>query len=151
MPLSQLYQSRILEHNRAPHNHFELPEATHSARGLDALCGDDMRMWLRVEGETVREASWSGEACAITTASASMLTHWLVGRTPEEIVDGHARFRRMLEDPEAPDDPGLEDINILRVVGRFPSRKRNALLPWRTALDALGWNASREGDRRHEP
>lgn len=137
MSLDQLYQSKILEHNRAPLNHFELTDATHSARGLDALCGDDIRVWLRVRDGLVILASWSGEACAITTASASMLTDWLVERPLDEIATARETFREVLEHEQAPDAPELGELNTLRAVGRFPSRKRNALLPWDTALDAL--------------
>lgn len=147
MALTELYQSRILEHNRAPHNHFELPGATHSARGLDALCGDDMRIWLRLEDGTIARASWSGEACAITTASASMLTEWLAGRTPDEVRDAEARFRSLLADDDAPDDPDLGEFNALRAVGKFPSRVRNALLPWKAALEAFSIDRNRVGER----
>lgn len=137
MSLSQLYQSKILEHNRAPQNHLELPDATHSARGLDALCGDDIQVWLKLGDSRIRAASWTGEACAITTASASMLTDWLVGRRVDEIEPALRRFEALLDDESAPDAPALGDINSLRAVGRYPSRRRNALMPWRTALDAL--------------
>ncbi|MDT8448530.1 MAG: SUF system NifU family Fe-S cluster assembly protein [Wenzhouxiangellaceae bacterium] len=137
MTLTELYQAQILDHNRAPHNHFELSDATHSARGLDALCGDDMRIWLKVENGAIERASWSGEACAITTASASMLTDWLAGRRPAEVRAAEGRFRSLLADEDAPDDPGLGDFNALRAVGKFPSRVRNALLPWKAALEAL--------------
>ena len=137
MSLDQLYQSKILEHNRAPHNHFELADATHTARGLDALCGDDIQAWLRVENGLIVAASWSGEACAITTASASMLTDWLSGRRIDEVGPAHRLLEDLLDEHGEADAPILGEINMLRVVGRFPSRKRNALLPWRTVLDAL--------------
>lgn len=137
MSLDQLYQSKILEHNRAPRNHFEMREATHSARGLDALCGDDIRLWLLVEGGEIAAASWSGDACAITTASASMLTDWLMDRSIAELAPALRLFEELLADHDRPDAPDLEEINALRAVGRFPSRKRNALLPWHAALDAL--------------
>jgi len=137
MALSQLYQARILEHNRAPRNHLELSDATHSARGLDALCGDDLRVWLKIRDGTVEQASWSGEACAITTASASMLSDWLAGRNTDRIQPAYERFVDLLTNTDAEDDTELGEINVLRAVGRFPSRKRNALLPWETALDAL--------------
>ncbi|MGM0657320.1 MAG: Fe-S cluster assembly sulfur transfer protein SufU [Pseudomonadota bacterium] len=137
MSIAQLYQAKILEHNRAPNNHFELPDATHSARGLDALCGDDIRIWIKVVDGHIFKASWSGEACAITTASASMLTDWLAGRRVEEIEPALRRFEALLADDAAPDAIALGDINALRSVGRFPSRRRNALLPWMAALDAL--------------
>lgn len=137
MSLDQLYQSKILAHNRAPRNHVELPDATHSAHGLDALCGDDIRVWLRVEEGCVAAASWSGEACAITTASASMLTSWLAGRRIDEIVPAFRRFKDLLEDDDQPDAPVLGELDALQAVGRFPSRKRNALLPWNAVLEAL--------------
>lgn len=137
MSLDQLYQSKILEHNRAPHNHFEMLDATHSARGLDALCGDDIRVWIRIDDDRVAAASWSGDACAITTASASMLSRWLTGRRIEEIGPAFELFEELLEGQDSPDAPLLGEINALRAVGRFPSRRRNALLPWNAALDAL--------------
>jgi nitrogen fixation NifU-like protein len=138
MALAELYQARLLEHNRAPNNHFELAGATHTARGTDALCGDDIAFWLKLEDGRVEAASWSGEACAVTTAGASMLTAWLTGRTPDDLRSGFERFRALIADPDAPDDPELGDLNVLRAVAAFPSRRRNALLPWKTALDALG-------------
>ncbi|MEX0915719.1 MAG: SUF system NifU family Fe-S cluster assembly protein [Wenzhouxiangellaceae bacterium] len=137
MSLDQLYQSKILEHNRVPHNHFEMPDATHSARGTDALCGDDIRIWLKLVDGMVERASWSGEACAITTASASMLSDWLVGRRVDEIEAARECFTGLLEDQSLPDAPAFGEINALRAVGSFPSRKRNALLPWKATLEAL--------------
>jgi len=141
MSLDQLYQSRILEHNRAPHNHFEMADATHCARGLDALCGDDIRLWLRVEDARIVTASWSGEACAITTASASMLTDWLAGRTTDQVFNAEQKFRALLDSEAVPDDPELGAVNALRVVGKFPSRVRNALLPWKAIIQALQTDA----------
>jgi NifU-like protein involved in Fe-S cluster formation len=67
-----------------------------------------------------------------------MLTAWLTGRTPDDLRSGFERFRALIADPDAPDDPELGDLNVLRAVAAFPSRRRNALLPWKTALDALG-------------
>lgn len=137
MTLDSLYQQKILEHNRAPRHRFEMADATHSARGMDALCGDDLRIWLKLHDGVVEQASWSGEACVITTASASMLSDWLVGKTPGEIRNGYARFADLLEQPERMDEPDLTAFNALKPVARFPSRVRNALLPWKTALEAL--------------
>jgi nitrogen fixation NifU-like protein len=141
MSLSQLYQERLLAHNRAPNNRFELPGATHRARGTDALCGDDIELWLRLAGDRVEAASWSGEACAVTTAAASMLTEWLQGRRPGAVQAGFDRFGDLIADADAPDDPELGDLNVLRAVSAFPSRRRNALLPWKTALEALASQA----------
>lgn len=137
MTLTELYRARILEHNRAPHNHFELADATHSARGLDALCGDDIQIWLKVCNGVVEQFSWSGEACVITTASASMLSDWIVGKTRTDVQQGLKQFFDLLENPEVESKHELGPFHALKPVGRFPSRKRNALLPWKAALEAL--------------
>ncbi|RFF31216.1 Fe-S cluster assembly sulfur transfer protein SufU [Wenzhouxiangella sediminis] len=137
MALDKLYQQVILDHNRSPHHYGRLEGATHSARGQDALCGDDILVELRVAGGTIEEAAFSGEACAITTASASMLMDWLPGKSARDIEFGCSRFERLLGDSSLPDDLDLGDINHLRAVSGFPARVRNALLPWRTALAAL--------------
>jgi nitrogen fixation NifU-like protein len=137
MALDQLYQQVILDHNRSPHHYGRLGAATHSARGQDALCGDDILVELRVENGRIQEAAFSGEACAITKASASMLMDWLRGRPVDDVARARERFSRLLENPDLPDHAGLGDINHLRAVSGFPARVRNALLPWRTVINAL--------------
>ncbi len=146
MALTELYQKAILDHNRSPKNRRVLPAATHRARGLDALCGDDMVIELELADDgRIRASAWTGEACAVTTASASMLTEWLLGRTVDAVRRAAERFAALLDDPEQVDVEEFREINYLRSVSKFPSRKRNAWLPWQTALDALQAEAS--GDR----
>lgn len=142
MALEKLYQQVILDHNRAPHHYGRLEGATHSARGQDALCGDDILVELRLVDSRVDEAAFSGEACVITTASASMLMDWLEGRARAEIRAAYEHFSRLLDEPESPDAPELGGFNHLRAVSGFPARVRNALLPWRTALSALAGGES---------
>lgn len=137
MSIQQLYRDLILEHNRWPRNFRRLADATHSARGQDASCGDDLLIELKLVDDRVHEAAFSGDACAVTQAAASLLTLWLRGRSPAEIRDGLDRFTRLLENPEGPPDEGLGELNQLQAVGAFPARRRNALLPWRTAVKAL--------------
>jgi nitrogen fixation NifU-like protein len=137
MALDQLYQRIILEHNRAPRRRGRLDAATHQARGRDALCGDDILVELRVEAGCIEDAAFSGEACAITTASASMLMDWLVGRSLDDFRVAHERFASCLADARMPDAPELGDINCLRAVSAFPARVRNALLPWQTVGRAV--------------
>ncbi len=137
MTLDRLYQQLVLDHNRAPRNFGPLPGATHSARGLDALCGDDIRVELVVKDDRVLQAGFSGEACAITKASASMMTEWLTGRNVSEIEPGFDQFEQLLSDPDGTISRELGDLNELRAVSAFPARVRNALLPWKTALRAL--------------
>ncbi len=137
MPLSQLYHRLILEHNRRPRNHHPLDYPTHRARGLDALCGDDIECHLVVEQGRIRAAAFFGVACAVTTATASILSDWLRDRSVAEVAEAATRFRRMLDAPESPADPYLGELGALKPVGRFPARKRNALLPWQTVVAAL--------------
>jgi nitrogen fixation protein NifU and related proteins len=137
MALDQLYQQVILEHNRNPLNFGRLAGVTHSARGHDALCGDDILMELEVADGRIAQARFSGEACAVTKASASILTEWLKGKTPDEAARGYRQFSELLSRPQDGDYPELGDLVHLHSVSRFPARVRNALLPWKTALGAL--------------
>lgn len=137
MALDKLYQQVILDHNRDPHNFGRLPGATHSAPGHDALCGDDILIELMVADGRIEQAAFSGEACAVTKASASMLTDWLEGRALDEIGPALKTFEGILSHPDAPTAEELGEINELRAVSKFPARVRNALLPWRTAIRAL--------------
>lgn len=137
MPLGQLYQSAILEHNRRPHGRGRLEHATHAARGHDALCGDDILVEVRLENDRVADAGFTGEACAVTMATSSMLMIWVLGRTLAEIREAYSGFARMLSDPEAQPERSLQSFAALQPVGHFKSRIRNALLPWRTLLAAL--------------
>ncbi len=137
MALDQLYQQTILEHNRKPRNYGHLTGATHAARGHDAMCGDDILMELIVEDGCIRQAAFSGDACAVTKATASMLTDWLPGRQASDIADWSNQFQALLKDHTLPDAPELADLNQLRPVSQFPARVRNALLPWTTTLRAL--------------
>ncbi len=137
MSIEQLYRDIILEHNRRPRNFRRLAEPTHSARGQDASCGDDLLMELRVVDDRVQEAAFSGAACAVTQAAASLLTSWLCGRPLAEVGTGLERFTALLDDPASGPDALLGALNELQPVGAFPARRRNALLPWRTVLKAL--------------
>lgn len=141
MSIDQLYQGILLDHNRQPRNFKRLDGVTHSARGQDASCGDDLLMELEVRAGTIVQAAFSGEACAVTKASASMLTEWLIGRSVTDVADGLLSFRALLETQQQQtlDEPDsiLGELVLLQPVGAFPARRRNALLPWRTVLKAL--------------
>lgn len=137
MSIQQLYREIVLEHNRWPRNFRRLAGPTHSARGQDASCGDDLLIELKIIDGTVHEAAFSGDACAVTQAAASLLTVWLGGRSTDQVRDGLQRFTALLHNPDASPDGLLGDLNELQPVGAFPARRRNALLPWRTAVKAL--------------
>jgi len=137
MSLDQLYQRSILEHNRAPRHYGRLQSTTHSARGVDGLCGDNILIELQLVDDTIRRAMFSGEACAVTKASASMLTSWIEGQSRADALLAGRRFQAALKQPEIPDDPSFGELNHLRAVSSFPARLKNALLPWQVLIDAL--------------
>jgi nitrogen fixation protein NifU and related proteins len=144
MALEQLYQQLILEHNRNPRHLGHLPGATHCGVGQDALCGDDIRVELTVEAGQIVAAGFSGEACAVTKASASMMCDWLPGRRVEVLPLWLERLAELLTHPELPDLAELGEINQLRAVSAFPARVRNALLPWRAAVSAAAGEVDAE-------
>ena len=137
MALDQLYQQIILEHNRRPVRFGRLPQATHSARGVDGLCGDNLLIELEIQDGVVQRAMFSGQACAVTKSTASMLMQWVVGKSIAEIGSANQSFRALLENQQMSDDPVLGDLNHLRAVAAFPARVKNALLPWETLTQAL--------------
>jgi nitrogen fixation NifU-like protein len=137
MALARLYQRVILDHNRTPRYFGRLAEATHLARGVDGLCGDDILVELRIVRDRIEAAMFSGSACAVSTASASMLMDWLQGRPRDEVLAAAVRFESLLADRCLADDSDLGEINCLRAVSEFPARVRNALLPWKTVVKAL--------------
>jgi nitrogen fixation NifU-like protein len=137
MALDQLYQRSILEHNRAPRHFGRLTSPTHSARGVDGLCGDDILIELELVDDTIQRAMFSGEACAVTKASASMMTSWIEGQSRADVLSAGRRFQAALRQPDIPDDPTLGELNRLRAVSSFPARMKNALLPWQALFDAL--------------
>jgi len=145
MALDQLYQQLILEHNRSPRNYGPLAGATHSARGFDALCGDDLLFELRVENDRIVEAAFSGEACAVTKASASLLTEWLPGHDRAGVEQGFRDFERLLAGDPVSDSERLGAFASLAALAEFPSRQRNAKLAWRCALKALGRESPHPG------
>ena len=138
MSLADLYRSAVLDHNREPRNFREMADATHQARGLNALCGDDLRIYLRLENERIVAASFIGVAGAITMASGSMMTEQVRDRTAAEARALKGLLERLLREPEGLGDnerEALGELTALEGVRSYPSRIRAALLPWET-LDA---------------
>jgi nitrogen fixation protein NifU and related proteins len=137
--LTDLYARTILEHERRPANHGKLAGANRSAAGENPLCGDRVTIELRVEDGVVREAAFEGVGCALSKASASMMTLAVAGKTAAEIERTRAAFDALvvgkLGEREASE---LGELRAFAGVQRFPSRARCARLPWealRTALE----------------
>jgi nitrogen fixation NifU-like protein len=146
--LSDLYQEVILDHGKRPRNFGPLEGATHHAEGLNPLCGDHLEVQARVEDGKVREAHFTGTGCAISRASASVMTGLVKGKSPEEIDRMFETFHALVtEGPGAAQDPeALGKLAVFGGVHEFPTRVKCASLAWHTLRAALkgGGTASTE-------
>jgi len=136
--LRELYQEVILDHNRRPRNRGALAEATSSAEGHNPLCGDNVRVYLHAKDGVVEDVSFEGQGCAISTASASMMTEIVKGKTLEEAQRIFREFQQMVTETETPTEhPDLGDLEVLAGVRDYPVRIKCATLPWHTLNAAL--------------
>lgn len=136
--LQDLYQDIILSHNKRPRNEGELPGYTHEAEGYNPLCGDRIRVFLKVEKGVVAGVTFHGDGCAISRASASMMTERLKGCAAADIEKRVAEVVDMLAGPV---EPNLEldtagDLAALAGVRKFPARVKCATLAWHAAEEA---------------
>lgn len=136
--LSDLYQEILLEHNRRPRNFRTVDDATHQADGFNPLCGDQISLQLKVGDGTVNDAAFQGHGCAISRASASMLTQAVKGAATADAMAMYDEFHRMLTEPDAELDLDLlGDLEMLGGVIAYPTRIKCAVLPWHTLKAAL--------------
>lgn len=138
--LRDLYQRTILDHNARPHNHGALPARTHEARAHNALCGDNVTVRLRLDDGLIAEARFEGDGCALSRASASLLTLAVTGRTPEEATSIATELDKLVSrgpEHESADRSLLGDLVSLEGVREVPARKRCATLPWEALRAAL--------------
>ena len=137
--LSELYQQVILDHNKKPRNYRELETANRVAEGHNPLCGDQLTVYLRTEDNAVAEVSFIGSGCAISKASASMMTQTVKGKTREEAQTLFDEFHRMVtgELDEESEPNQLGRLKIFAGVRDYPARVKCASLPWHTMRAAL--------------
>jgi len=137
--LRELYQQVIVEHSKKPRNFKELKGASHSAEGFNPLCGDQIIVYLVMEGDTVKEVAFEGSGCAISKASASLMTGAVKGKTREEAEQLFSRFRAMVtsEHGTAIDEEALGKLAVFSGVREFPVRVKCATLAWHTLAAAL--------------
>jgi nitrogen fixation protein NifU and related proteins len=140
--LDELYQSVILDHNRTPRNFRKLEDATAHAEGKNPLCGDAFEIWLRVEGDRVSEATFLGQGCAISKASASMMTQVIKGKTIVEVKELFTRFHELVTTGPLPETgsgtaPLLAKLAVFSGVRAFPIRVKCATLSWHAMKQAL--------------
>ena len=142
--LDDLYQEILLEHNNRPRNYRQLDGATQSAEGFNPLCGDIVTVYLDVNDGVVQDVSFQGSGCAISRASASMMTESIKGQSIDQVTQVFDAFHLMMTDPGADlDYDTLGDLESLAGVTGFPTRIKCAVLAWHTLRAAL--------DRRLDP
>jgi nitrogen fixation NifU-like protein len=138
--LRELYQTTILDHNKKPRN-FHKPEgANREANGWNPLCGDKVTVYLTVDDDgVVEEVGFQGSGCAISTASASMMTQAVKGKTVEEVLEVFDRFHALVAGPPAAeaDQRALGKLTVFSGVREYPMRVKCATLPWHTLRSAM--------------
>jgi nitrogen fixation NifU-like protein len=148
MSLNELYQNVILEHNRSPRNYHPGGDTDRKADGHNPLCGDQLTVWVRVDGDVIQDASFQGSGCAISKASASLMTAAVKGRTRQEAEELFGRFHRLVTGALDPAEAEtLGKLAVFSGVSEFPVRVKCASLSWHTlkaALDAPGHIVSTE-------
>ena len=137
--LSELYQQVILDHNKKPRNFRKLETANHTAEGYNPLCGDHLTVYMNVEGDVVTDVGFEGSGCAISKASASMMTQAVKGKSKEQAEALFKEFHSMVTGDldEETEDNSLGNLKIFAGVREFPVRVKCATLPWHTMHAAL--------------
>ena len=146
MSINELYREVILDHYRAPRHHDHLDNPDAEAAGNNPLCGDEVTVELKFDGDTVADIAAVSAGCSISQASASMMTQALIGRDRKEVDELIHAFKAMMSIEEAADSPSIDperpgavlgDLEALQGVRKFPVRVKCADLPWATLEQAL--------------
>jgi nitrogen fixation NifU-like protein len=143
--LQELYQSIILDHNRRPKNYGALEGATCSAEGHNPLCGDEVKVELRVADDTIADVKFTAAGCAVSRASASIMTQAIKGKSRAEVEQLFTTFHELVTGklkPEPVEARKLGEMAAFSGVARFPIRVKCASMPWHTLRSALRGDAS---------
>ena len=135
--LTDLYQEVVLDHGKRPRNFWPLPGETHHAEGLNPLCGDRITVQARMDGGVVRDVRFEGNGCAISKASASVMTGVVKGKTAAEVSALYERFHHLVTDGPGEDDAALGKLAVFGGVHEYPTRVKCASLAWHTLRHAL--------------
>jgi nitrogen fixation NifU-like protein len=136
--LADLYQELIVDHSRRPRNFRRLEEATHQAEGFNPLCGDKVKVYLDLDGGVVRDVAFEGEGCAISKASASLMTESIKGKSTAEVERLFSKFRELATGNGDANPTGLGKLAVFSGLRGFPTRVKCATLAWHTLRAALG-------------
>lgn len=142
MSLDDLYREVILDHYRSPRNRGKLEEPSVVVELNNPLCGDEIALYLKMEGERIADVRFEGRGCSISQASASMMTQAVKGSTLPEALDTIRRFKGMMRAELSADEADLGDLESLQGVTKFPVRIKCALLSW----DALQQGINNHGE-----
>jgi nitrogen fixation protein NifU and related proteins len=134
--LAELYQQVILDHSRSPRNFHKLEGANRTAQGHNPLCGDNITLYLVMDGETIKDISFLGSGCAISKASASILTAALKGKTKAEVKSLFEKVHEMVTTGNR-DGADLGKLAVFAGVHKFPARVKCAILPWHAVVAAM--------------
>lgn len=136
--LRDLYQEVILEHSKAPRNYRQLGSANHHAEGFNPLCGDHFTVYLEMEGDAIRDVSFQGSGCAISKASASMMTQAIKGKSKAQAAKLFDTFHKLVTTGEANGKQNdLGKLAVFSGVSEFPVRVKCATLAWHTLQAAM--------------
>lgn len=136
--LRELYQEVIIDHSRHPRNFHEMKDANHHADGFNRLCGDKLTLYIQLENNIIKDISFIGSGCAISTASASLMTEQLKGKTLQDAETLFQNFHQTLTIDDAEINPvALGKLAVLIGVREYPSRVKCATLAWHTLQAAL--------------
>ena len=133
--LNDLYQQVILDHCRKPRNFYEMPQASCSAQGHNPLCGDQLKLFLALDGEKINDISFVGSGCCISKASASLLTEFAKGKTKTDVEKMFDHVRDMITTGKVADDVGK--LAVFAGVHKYPARVKCAILSWHAVMAAL--------------
>lgn len=138
--LKDLYQEVIVDHNRSPRNFGKLEHPDRTAEGFNPLCGDKLNLYLKLDGDRISDVNFDGSGCAISVASASLMTEALKGKTLEEAETVFERFHNLLTEDKALDDAEVSKLGKLAAllgVRAYPTRIKCATLCWHTLHSAI--------------
>ena len=138
--LNDLYQQVILDHSRSPRNFQKLAAANHVAEGRNPLCGDQITLYVLLDGNVIKDISFQGSGCAISKASASLLTDSLKGKTTDEVKALFAKVHDMVTTGNV-DNAGVGKLAVFAGVHKFPARVKCAILPWHAVVAAIDGKA----------
>ena len=133
--LNDLYQQVILDHCKKPRNFHEMPQASCSAQGHNPLCGDQLKLFLAVEGDKINDISFVGSGCCISKASASLLTEFAKGKTKVEVESMFSQVHDMVTTGKVNGDVGK--LAVFAGVHKYPARVKCAILAWHAVMGAL--------------